>query len=174
MPTREHIIREIRRIAEKNGCPPGQQVFERETGVRKPGWYGIYFARWGDALRAAGYEPNDFQRKFSSEYVLRKFAEVVRHFACVPTTIEIRMYTRNRQDFPGHSTFTNHFGNKTGLVTALAKWVRNNDEFADLVALLPEPNEDASSAPSAEGYVYLLKSGNHYKIGRSEQLERRV
>lgn len=174
MPTKEHIIHEIRRVTEKNGHPPGQQVFENATGIRKPEWYGVYFARWGDALREAGYEPNKKKEKLSPELVLRKYAEAVRHFGRVPTLIEIRMYTRNRQDFPGHSTFTNHFGNTKGLVAALAKWVRENDEFADLIALLPEPKEDEASTPSAESHVYLLKSGNHYKIGRSEQLERRV
>ena len=84
------------------------------------------------------------------------------------------MYSRSRHDFPGHSTFINHFGNKAGLVAAFAKWLRENDNFADLIALLPEDKEAVASAPPREGFVYLLKSGNHYKIGRSEELERRV
>ena len=56
----------------------------------------------------------------------------------------------------------------------MVKWVHANDEFTDLVALLPELKEDNGSAPLTAGYVYLLKSGNHYKVGRSEQVERRV
>ncbi len=91
------------------------------------------------------------------------------------------MYSRSRQDFPGHSTFTNHFGNKAGLVAALVEWVHENEDFADLIALLPEQKEELpertenTSSPSpTEGFVYLLKSGNYYKIGRSEELERRV
>ena len=77
--------------------------------------------------------------------------------------------------------FTSHFGNKAGLVAALVEWVHENEDFADVIALLPEPKEklpepkdNISSPSSAEGFVYLLKSGNHYKIGRSEELKRRV
>ena len=174
MPTREYIIHEIRRVAEKNGRPPGRQVFEKETGIRMPEWYGIYFRSWSDALKEAGYEPNKKTERLSSKQVLRKFAEATRYFGRVPAEIDIRMYSRNRQDFPGHTTFTNHFGNKAGLIVALAKWVRENDDFTDLIALLPEPKEDETPAPLTEGFVYLLKSGNHYKIGRSKELERRV
>ena len=144
-------------------------------------WYGIYFRSWGDALKAAGYEPNEKNLKFSSDLVLRKYAEAVRYFGRVPADIDIRMYSRSRQDFPGHTTFTSHFGNKAGLVAALVEWVHENEDFADLIALLPEQKEElperTENIPSpspAEGFVYLLKSGNHYKIGRSEELERRV
>ena len=84
------------------------------------------------------------------------------------------MYSRNRKDFPGHSTFSNHFGNKTGLVAALTEWVRKNGEFSDLIALLPEPEETDTPPLPTEGFVYLLKSGDYYKIGRSNELERRV
>lgn len=174
MATREYIIDEIRRVAAKNGRPPGQAVFERETGIRRSEWHGIYFRSWGDALKEAGYKPNKWQGKLSSDQVLRKYAEAVRHFGRVPAEIDIRMYSRDRQDFLGHTTFTNHFGNKTGLVAALTKWVRENDDFADLIALLPESKEDETPAPLTEGFVYLLKSGNYYKIGRSKELERRV
>ena len=174
MPTREHVIREIRRVAAKIGRPPGQKVFQAETGIRKPEWYGIHFARWADALKEAGYEPNALRSRLSSGYVLRKYAEAVREFGRVPTLIEIRMYTRSRPDFPGHSTFSNHFGSKRELVAALAKMVRQDDQFADLADLLPDAAEDTSANRPSEGLLYLIRSGPHYKIGRSNQLERRA
>lgn len=174
MPTREQIIGEIKRVAEENGRPPGKRVFELETGIREAEWYGIYFRSWKEALNEAGFEPNKMQTKLSSEKVIRKFAEAVRHFGRIPAAIDIRMYSRNQKNFPSHNTFTNHFGSKTGLIEALAKWVRENDDFADLLDLLPEHEEDPVSALPAEGFVYLLKSGNHFKIGRSSELERRV
>ena len=72
------------------------------------------------------------------------------------------MYTRDRKEFPGHSTFTKHFGNKAGLLAALAKWVRENDESDELVALIPESKEnlpkfkqDDASVSAKEGHVYL-------------------
>lgn len=173
MVTKERIVQEIQRVAEKIGRPPGRQVFEKETGIRMPEWYGNHFRSWGDALKEAGYEPNEKTPKFSSEQVLRKCVELVRHLGRIPAEIDIRMYSRSRKDFPGHSTFANHFGNKNGLITALAKWIRENDGFDDLIPLLPQPEEDETVGPTAKGDVYLLKSGNYYKIGRSENLERR-
>lgn len=88
------------------------------------------------------------------------------------------MYTRNRDGFPGHSTFRNHFGTKERLVTALRMFVHEHDEFADLIPLLPEPKEPEAEVPATEvlsnGLVYLLKPGDYYKIGRSDRIEQRV
>ena len=176
MPTRHYIIEEIQRVAKEIGRSPGRRTFEKETGIRMSEWYGVHFRSWSDALRQAGCEPNEKQGKFSSEHLLRKYADVMRHFGRIPAEVDIRMYSRNREDFPGHSTFSNHFGNKTRLIAALTEWVRKNDEFSDLITMLPEPEESDTPSPPTptEGFVYLLKSGSHYKVGRSNDLERRV
>ena len=178
MPSKEHIIDEIQRVAEKIGRAPGRTVFEKETGIRMPEWYGVYWRAWGDAIEESGLKPNKKQGKFSTEDVLVKYAQAVRHFGRIPAEIDIRMYSRENADFPGHSTFANHFGNKDGMVRALAGFVRREDDYADLINLVPLPDEPETElgeqCAMTEGHVYLLKSGDHYKIGRSDELERRV
>lgn len=178
MPTKDHILAEIRRIAAETGKPPGRQAFQKETAIRPAEWCGVYWRTWSDALTEAGYEPNQRQDKFEPEDLLRKYVEATRHFGRIPAQVDVRMYSRERPDFPSESTFGKHFSNKAGLIAALVAFVQQNEEdFADIIPLLPEPEDEAEVEPSnepGEGMVYLLKSGAHYKIGRSDELERRV
>ena len=50
----------------------------------------------------------------------------------------------------------------------------------DLISILPDveasplPSEGARISKEPEGWVYLLQSGNHFKIDRSDELEKRV
>ena len=56
------ILAEVRRTAAENGGTPlGSQAFSTVTGIKRAAWYGKHWARWGDALKEAGFEPNQFQ-----------------------------------------------------------------------------------------------------------------
>jgi len=62
---KQHILNEIIRTAkENNGIPLGRDRFERETGIKYSDWYGKYWARWGDAVKEAGLEPNKLQSAY--------------------------------------------------------------------------------------------------------------
>ena len=178
MLTKDFIVAEIQRIAKKLGRPPGRMVFEKETGIRKSEWSGVHWRNWSEAVEEAGFPPNRKQERYSQEAVLRKFADAVRFFGRVPVEIDIRMYSRENPEFPSHSTFLSHFSGKAHLVSAFSEFVRTNAEFADLVAITPEPyetpHEHQRTSYDKEGWVYLLRSGGHFKIGRSDELERRV
>lgn len=177
MPSREYILDEIRRVAAESGRPPGRQLFEKETGIRVPEWWGVHWRTWGDALEEAGFEANKIKGKLSTNEILTKYAEAVRHFGRIPTNVDLRMFSRERADFPSHTTFTNHFGKKPNLLRELTKFVHENDGFSDLIELLPRIEssvDEQSHGLAREGSVYLLKSGDYFKIGRSDELERRV
>ena len=60
--TKEHILSEIRRTAATNGGKPlGVERFLKETGVKPSDWQAKYWIRWGEALREAGFQPNQLQ-----------------------------------------------------------------------------------------------------------------
>jgi hypothetical protein len=175
---REHIIKEIQRLAESNGGqPPGRRLFERETGITEGAWFGKYWARWSDAVAEAGYAPNTKNVKLDEQYVLEKLAEITRHYKKIPATMEMRLYKKANPEFPNEKTIVSHFGGKERLVARLAEWSLAHKEYADIAALLTHVSAEplsSASTKSAEGLVYLIRSGAHYKIGRSDELERRV
>lgn len=177
---KERIISEIERLAMENGGKaPGKALFQRETGITESDWYGKIWFRWNDAVSESGLVPNERRKKLSSSEVLDKYAEVCRYYGKAPSTAELRHYARKNPGFIGHNTFTNHFGSKNDVIAALRdRAVERNEE--DLLAILPEQvlaspvKNDEALTKVSEGYVYLLKSGNHYKIGRSDEIEKRI
>ncbi len=174
---RETILQEIRKLAKANdGQPPGVRAFQQHTGIGEHLWRGVYWARWGDALKEAGFTANEWQGKSDTGRIFEKYIEAARHYGYVPTAAELQMYRKAHADFPGVKTIYTHFGSKEGLLVNLRSWVRDRPEVQDVAQMLgaPEAERPEKHAPSKEGLVYLIKSGPHYKIGRSDQLERRV
>ena len=177
---KERILSEIKRLASENsGTAPGKNKFQQETGIAESEWYGKLWLRWNDAVAEAGLTPNEKQERLSSELVLEKYAEVCRHYGKPPSNAELRFYAKETPDFIGHNTFANHFGSKDRLVAALRDRAIERGED-DLLSILPAvgtsapASESAGSSEGADGWVYLLQSGDHFKIGRSDELERRV
>lgn len=174
---RERILSEIKRLAAENGGKAlGRQAFEAATGIRHHEWYGVYWARWGDAVAEAGLSPNVMQKRLDRDVMLREIAHAARHFGKVPTHGELRIYGRGKPGFPSHTTISSALAGVV-LAEALREWIAANPEFSDIEAVLPGTPAAPTPRPSrrpADGSVYLIQSGAHYKIGRSDELERRV
>lgn len=178
---KQYIIDEIRRTAEANdGVPLGRTRFLAETGIRPTDWEGRFWVRWSDAVREAGYEPNRMQAAFDNDWLLERLAGFVRELGHYPLVAELRLRARADPDFPSHNTFK-RFGNKSQVASALMTWCESRSDWEDVVAICaPLAVDEALTGsvgeeiPKSEiGYVYLLKSGKYFKIGRSNAPGRR-
>jgi hypothetical protein len=178
-----HILSEIRRIAKANGGKgPGRQAFENQSGVKNSDWYPHIWLRWSDALAEAGYAPNQFQSKFSDDLVIQAYIGLIRELGRVPIGGEIKRKAKNDKKFPSHPRF-DRFGGKEKLMDAVADYCKRTTGFDDILAILAkvkrpsklssEHELDAGSRV-ATGFVYLMKSGPHYKIGRTNSVGRRA
>ena len=177
---RDHILGEIRRLAlESGGQPPGSTAFARETGIGEHQWRGKCWARWGDALVEAGFEPNQWTGRLDSEDVLTGVIAACRHYGRIPTQDEIALHRKSEPMIPSGPAIKRHFGRRADLIVALAKRAAEDASYSDIAAMLPAnpqptPQQDMGRTKTQDGFVYLIKSGNFYKIGRSDDLERRV
>ncbi|MBI1346424.1 GIY-YIG nuclease family protein [bacterium] len=170
------IISEIQRTAADNGnVPLGVARFEAATGIKTADWFGIHWARWGDALRDAGFEPNQLQGAYEKEELLQKYAELARALGRIPVRGDLGLKRRADPDFPSWNTFE-RLGKKAELIRKLGEFCRSQKGFEEVVlwcesysgSSKAESNEDELSAEEDHiGYVYLLKHGSRreYKIG---------
>jgi len=177
---KEHILNEIRRTAKENGGSPlGQARFHQQTGIKQADWFGRYWARWGDAVREAGLSPNALQGAYAQEQLLERFARLIREIRRFPGLGDLRLKRHQDPTFPSHNTFA-RFGGKRRLVGRLLEYCSSVGGFDDVIPILGdhgapsvETRERRTAPPPEIGFVYLLKSGRYFKIGKANAHGRR-
>jgi hypothetical protein len=181
--SKQRILEEIRRTAAENGgIAVGKARFESETGIKFHDWYGRYWARWGDAVREAGLQPNDMQVALSDADILPRLVVLIRELGRYPTSGELRVREHADPTFP--TVFSRSA--KRVWIAKLVQFCAVNVGHDDVAALLQagttptltEPAETNSDESLETGYVYLalMKVGREkrYKIGKADIVGRRT
>lgn len=176
MVPKEQILREIRRTAEQNnGKPLGRLRFFTETGIRESDWLGRFWPRWSDALADAGYAPNRLQGAYDERLLCRKYSALARELGRLPVESEIRLKRRTDPTFPSHNTFRRLGVTKGERLRRIAEFCRVEGDYQDVLTWCeegarPEAERDTGGVQHSRpesGFVYLLKFGRSYKIGRT-------
>lgn len=179
---RQQILDEIRRTAKANhGVPLGKVRFEQETGIRYHDWFGKYWSRWGDAVREAGLSANAFRGAFEDDALIEKLIGLIRELGHFPVTGELRIKKHSDSSFPNDKVLAAHFGPRSGLKKVVTEYCRAHAGFDDVLPLCgpiasdgdDESRPDESTANEIVGFVYLMKHGRHYKIGKTNAMGRR-
>lgn len=180
--TRQHILDEIRRTAKANGgVPLGRDRFEQETGIRYTEWWGRHWSRWGDAVREAGFTPNKLQDAYADDELIEKLIRLIREIGRFPATGDLRLKKRSDSSFPNDKVFASHFGSTSRLRKIVTEYCRSHAGFDDVPGLCgpvasngdAESSTDERPATETVGFVYLMKHGKHYKIGKTNATGRR-
>ena len=173
---KRQILEEIKRTALENGGKLlGMQKFYRETGIKRSDWIGKYWARWGDALQESGFEPNQLQAAFDEQTLIEKFIELMRELNKFPTDSEVKLKTRTTPGFPWPDTFA-RLGSKREFAARILEYCKEHASYDDVAALCaiaePPPSPAGKDVEVEEefGFVYLMKSGCYYKIGRTNHV----
>ena len=187
---KQHIIEEIRRTAHDNdGVPLGVDRFEAETGIREAAWRGRFWARWGDAVREAGFTPNVLRPKTDEDVLLTQLGTFVREIQRFPTVAEMRMRKRKRENdaFPNHKVLE-RVGSRQELIARLAAFCDRISGWSDVKAICQSMTASTAHTSDAEresendggddGFVYLalMRVGREkrYKIGKANLVESRT
>jgi hypothetical protein len=111
--------------------------------------------------------------------MLSQYIGLVRELGRVPVQAELEMKRRQDNQFPSAKTFR-RFGGKADLIRRAAEFSRANGhmdtlEICEVASKATAEAEVDEPAPDdfEIGYVYLLKSGRYYKIGRTNAIGRR-
>jgi hypothetical protein len=181
---KQYIIDEIKRTATQNGgVPLGRGRFANETGIKNSDWSGRFWIRWGDALLEAGFEPNALQDAYKPDELMGHLVTLARELGRFPVNAELRLKASQDKTFPSHTIWRGHFGNKDVFVKRVFDYCFTRSRLGDVAEMCDavmsaEPTVNRSKNSVDEkggefGFVYLIRSGRHYKIGRSNAVGRR-
>ena len=175
--TKEHVLGEIRRVAQANGgSPPGVRKFETETGIKEHQVLGVFWRVWSDALREAGFEPNQMETAYSIADLTEKFVELARERGHLPTENDLRLKHRSDTEFPSEKTWR-RVGGKRKLVD-LALIYCKEKKYEDVLSMCqqyvprsrdqepgPTPGGDAQASSTASSRVAAIRLGERMRQG---------
>lgn len=177
-PSAESIISTYRALVdERGGVPIGERVFTRETGFPRYNWMGGHWRSWAAFQEAAGYSPNDPTQRTPDDVVLMRFAQLALERGEIPNEADLNINRKEDPSFPSKGVFR-RWGNREALLQAVAEYCEGKPEFAPVLELLREGlsnhRDHKLDALRVSGFVYLLRSGKHFKIGRTNAAGRRL
>lgn len=176
---KEQILEEIKRTAAANGGKAlGIARFEQETGINQWDWQ-RFWPRFGDAVREAGCIQSEFIKGYDEIELLGKYAKLAHELGRLPVKGDLRVKAHIDPRFPSFKPFE-RLGSKTQLVKRLSDYCQNKPEYQDVLRLCSEyvprtkdANTDAVDSVCVTCFVYLIKSGGFYKIGKTNSTGRR-
>src|SRR4030042_3126514 len=131
--TKQEILDAIRQTAkENNGKPLGTSRFENETGIKPYDWK-KYWARFGDAQKEAGFEPNKLQTAYADEFLYVKIIGLMRKLNKFPALGELRLEKNNDSKFPNHKSFFETKEQKKKLAMNIVEWCKEKKEYDAIV-----------------------------------------
>ncbi len=157
------------------------RAFERQTGIRESDWFPHLWLRWSDAVQEAGLTRNAFTKAWSDDYLLENYARLAQRLGRLPIQGELILESKANASFPSEKTFR-RFEGKSKLLSGVVGFCRTHAGFDDVLAMCEGAvaglgrNADLPVRAKpivTSGFVYLTKSGRHYKIGRTGSLGRR-
>ena len=131
--TRDEILAAIKKAAEALGHIPSKREFHAQSGISE---YKVTdpFATWNDAVREAGFQPNQANVRIEDAKLLEDWAEVVRKLREIPTVVQFRHHGKH-----SHRVLEKRFGPWSGIPDRFRELFENEPRYADVLALLPRP-----------------------------------
>src|SRR5437016_3148576 len=164
-------------VRQWDGNLVGEGVFNRETGVSSYYWRGGYWRSWSAFQADSGYVPNSPTQRITDETLLQRFAELALDRKQIPTTADLSLKKKEDPSFPDKTVFR-RWGNRSALLAKVAEFCEGKAPFAPVLELLTHGisnnlNHRLDSF-RIKGFVYLLRSGKYYKLGRTNAAGRRL
>jgi hypothetical protein len=182
MLTKDELIKKILKYSkDNNGQTPSEKQFYEYVGIgiydlKKCGW-----AYYGELVREAGLTPNKFDKtKYTHDQLCELFIETIREKNTWPTRGRLDVKHHINPNFPDSSTFYKKLGLTGKLAQSILEFVEDKQNYDDVIKIcnavfkehkdLDQLSEDQNLI---KGYVYLGKQHGKYKIGRTDNLQRR-
>lgn len=175
---KSQIIAEIQRTAKENGgIPLGQRRFEASVGIPRSAWRGRYWRNWSEAIRDAGLIGNTPMERYDDQLLVESLVKLTRKICHFPGYADLRLAREADKAFPTHSVFM-RLGSFARRVELVRDHAERSSEDHDILGLLPPREtaatvEDAVPSEMSDGFVYMLKLGKHYKVGKTFSVPRR-
>ncbi len=177
---KQEIIRAIRSIAASSGgVPPGEKKFLSETGIAKHTWRYRIWRTWSDALSEAGFTPLEWSAGYDKDEILQKVRDLSKRLGAFPNSSDLEFERANNPDFVSNKAIKTRWriGELAAELRAFAEGrgdhqvVAYCDDF--LATTKSRPHDGEAVGRAALGYVYLIKYGKDFKIGRTSSMARR-
>lgn len=173
---RNRLLAQRSRKGEGGGAV-GEDIFTRETGLSRYYFRGGHWRSWSAFQEDAGHNPNTPTARIPDGILLERFARLALERNQIPTQADLRVKKHEDPSFPGVTAFRRWHG-QDALLSKLAEYCEGKDEFASVLLLLQRGistslNQRLNSF-HVKGFVYLLRSGKYFKLGRSNAVGRRL